>query len=72
MTNTELLEKIIKESGKKKGYLAEKAGMSAAWLRACIYNEGEFRESQMHALAQELNIEDPPTFMAVFFAQDGA
>ncbi len=72
MTNTALLEKIIKDSGKKKGHLAEKAGMSTVWLRACITNKGEFRESQMHAIAQELNITDPSMFMAVFFAQDGA
>ena len=72
MTNTALLEEYIQKSGKKKGYLAEKAGMSLAWFRACSTNKGEFKESQMHSLAQELNIEDPPTFMAVFFAQDGA
>ena len=72
MTNTEMLEKLIQESGKKKGYLAEKAGMSAAWFRACLLNKGEFRESQMHIIAKELDITDPETFMAVFFAQNGA
>lgn len=72
MTNTKLLEEFIRKSGKKKGYLAEKAGMSLAWFRACSLNKGEFRESQMYAIAQEVGIKDPPTFMAVFFAEDGA
>ena len=72
MTNTALLEKLIKESGLKKGYLAKKANMSLAWLRACIKNEGEFREGQMAAIANELGITEPTLFMAVFFAHDGA
>lgn len=72
MTNTILLEELIKRSGKKKGHLAEKAGMSLAWFRACSMNQGEFRESQMHAIAVELGIEDPALFMAVFFAPSGA
>lgn len=72
MTNTALLEDLIQKSGKKKSHIAEKAGMSLAWFRACTLNKGEFRESQMHIIAQELGIEDPPTFMAVFFAENGA
>ena len=72
MTNTELLEELIEKSGKKKGHIAEKAGMSLAWFRACSVNKGEFRESQMHAIAEELGIEEPALFMAVFFAPNGA
>lgn len=72
MTNTELLEKLIAESGLKKSYLAKVANMSPAWLRACIINEGEFRESQMIAIANALGIKDEKLFMAVFFAQFGA
>lgn len=69
MTNTTLLEQLIKDSGLKKGYLAEKAGMSQVWFRSCMVNEGEFRESQMKAIARELNFLDKPKlFMAVFFA----
>lgn len=73
MTNTKLLEQLIKDSGLKKSYLAEKAGISLNWFRACVVNEGEFRESQMHVIARELNfIDNPEMFMAVFFAQSGA
>lgn len=72
MTNTKLLEQLIEQSGLKKGYLAEKAGMSLTWFRACSVNKGEFRESQMLAIAKELSIEDPALFMAVFFAPVGA
>lgn len=72
MTNTKLLEELIQKSGLKKGYLAEKAGMSLAWFRSCCINNGEFRESQMAVIAKELDIDDPALFMAVFFAQSGA
>lgn len=72
MTNTELLEQLIEKSGLKKGYLAEKAGMSLAWFRSCCVNKGEFRESQMDAIAKELGITDPALFMAVFFSHSGA
>ena len=72
MTNTKLLDELIEQSGKKKGHLARKAGMSLAWFRACCTNKGEFREGQMHAIAEELGIHDPELFMAVFFAPRGA
>ena len=72
MTNTKLLEKLIEESGLKKSYLAKKAGMSLAWFRACVVNKGEFKESQMQAIAKELGIKDEKSFVAVFFAQFGA
>lgn len=72
MTNTKLLEQLIKESGLKKSYLARKAGISLAWFRACVANRGEFKESQMQAIARELGIKDEKLFVAVFFAQFGA
>lgn len=71
MTNTALLEELIRKSGLKKSYLAEKAGMSLTWFRACCTNRGEFRESQMKTIADELGIKDPTLFMAVFFAPCG-
>ena len=72
MTNTALLEDLIHKSGLKKSYLAEKAGMSLAWFRACCINKGEFRESQMDAIARELGVDDPALFVSIFFAPNGA
>ena len=47
MTNTEMLEKRISDSGKKKGFLAEKVGLSRAGFRNCMTNKAEFTASQI-------------------------
>lgn len=72
MTNTELLEEKIKESGKKKGYLAEKCGLSSAGFRNCIINKAEFRISHVDILCVELGITNLKEKEAIFFAQVGA
>lgn len=72
MTNTELLEKLIQESGKKKGYLAQKCGLSRIGFRNCLTNKAEFRQSQIEILCAELNITSLKVKEAVFFARLGA
>lgn len=72
MTNTELLEKKISESGKKKTYLAEKVGLSLAGFRNCVTNKAEFKASQIDILCEELNIRSLREKEAVFFAKSGA
>ena len=71
MTNTELLEKKIKESGKKVGYLAEKVGLSYAGFRNCVTNKSEFRAAHIDILCKELNI-DLKEMKRIFFANSGA
>lgn len=68
MTNTELLEKKIAEAGKKKGYLAEKIGLSGAGFRNCITNKALFNSSQIKILCEELNITSLKEKEAIFFA----
>lgn len=68
MTNVELLEKKIQESGKKKGYLAEKVGMTLATFRSYCTNKYEFRTSHINILCAELNITDLREKDAIFFA----
>ncbi len=68
MTNTELLEEYIAKSGKKKGYLAEKIGLSSAGFRNCRINEAEFTARQIQILCDELNIRTEKEKKAVFFA----
>lgn len=72
MTNTELLEQKISESGKKKTYLAEKVGLSLAGFRNCVTNKAEFKASQIDTLCVELNITSLREKEAVFFAKVGA
>lgn len=72
MTNTEKLEAKIAQSGKKKGYLAEKLGLSAQHFRNCVTNKSEFRASHIQILCEELHITDLKEKQAIFFAQVGA
>lgn len=69
VTNTELLEKKIDESGKKKGYLAEKCGLSRAGFRNCIINKAEWTASQIDILCEELGITSLREKDAIFFAK---
>lgn len=72
MTNTEMLELLIDQSGKKKGYLANKCGLSRAGFRNCMTNKAEFKQSQIDILCDELNITSLKVKEAVFFAAIGA
>lgn len=70
MTNTELLERKIAESGKKKGHLAEKCGLSRTGFNNCIKNKAEFKTRQVKILCYELNITDLAEKEAIFYADD--
>jgi hypothetical protein len=72
MTNTELLEKKIQESGLKKGYLAQKCGLSRAGFRNCVTNKAEWTASQIDILCEELVITSLREKDAIFFAKVGA
>lgn len=72
MTNTKLLEKKIKDSGKKKGFLAERCGLSPAGFRNCVINKAEFKASHIEILCAELNITSLKERQAIFFALSGA
>ncbi len=72
MTNTELLEKKIKESGMKKMYLAQKCNLSYSGFRNCVLNKAEFKASQIAILCEELNITSLKEKQDIFFAQVGA
>ena len=71
MTNTEMLENKIRESGKKIGYLAAKCGLSYGTFRNCVLNKSEFRVSHIKVLCDELNIDTLREREAIFFAKVG-
>lgn len=70
MTNTELLEKAINQSGLKKGHIAEKLGLSRAGFHNCLTNKAEFKASHIAALRELLNL-DTDQCNAIFFASSG-
>ena len=67
MTNTELLERMISESGYKRSYIASRLGISPYALSMKIRNENEFKASEIDILCKILNI-GVDARMAIFFA----
>jgi hypothetical protein len=70
-TNTELLEKKILESGKKKNYLARKINLSHTGFWNCIHNKAEFKATHIDILCSELGIIDLEEKESIFFAKSG-
>lgn len=68
MVNKVLLEKKIAESGKKKGFLAKKCGLSRQGFLNCINGVAFFNASQIQILCEELNITSLREKEAIFFA----
>ena len=67
LTNTELLEKKISESGKKKEYLASKCGLSRQGFKNCIINKAFFNTKHVKILCAELGILSLKEKEAIFF-----
>lgn len=68
MTNTDLLEKRIRESGLKKSYIAKVLGITLKTLANKIMNRCEFKASEIDALCELLGITDLAEKEAIFFA----
>lgn len=71
MTDTEKLEQLIADSGLKKGYIADKIGISRSGFSDLIHNRAEFRVSLIHQLRLLLNMTDHQV-IEIFFADGGA
>ena len=56
MTNTELLEQRIRESGMKRYVIAEKCGIDQRTLRNKIRGKSEFTASEIVTLSQILSL----------------
>lgn len=68
MTDTELLEQIIKDKGVKKGKLVEALNTSYKWLNAKIKNEKPFKAYEIQIMCDVLGIEDLELRSRIFFA----
>lgn len=69
MTNTELLEKKIDESGYKRRFIAKAIGLKSAYgLAKKIRNETEFKAAEINALCKLLKIDSLEEKEAIFFA----
>ena len=68
MTNVQLLEEKIQQSGLKKGFIAEKIGVTPNTFTALLNNKAEFRVSHIKAICGVLDITDDAEIKAIFFA----
>ena len=69
MTNTVLLELLIKKSGLKKGYIAKVLGISRQALNKKIKNESLFTATEISLLCDLLKITSLKEKDKIFFAQ---
>lgn len=68
MVATEILEDKIKQSGKKKEYLATQCGITRQSLASKIKNDSQFTADQITALCRELRITSLSEKERIFFA----
>lgn len=68
MTNTTLLEKLIKDSGLKLSFIAEKLGITRQALHRKIKGLVQFTGPEIKALCELLNLQEWAKIKPVFFA----
>ena len=70
MTNSEMLENIIRESGIKRSFILEKLGLKAySTLRDKIWNRTEFLASEIQTLCEILHLTSEQR-EAIFFTKN--
>lgn len=67
MVNTQYLESVISTSGKKKGYLAQKCGISRQYFNAKCNNKADFKTNEVKVLCDELGITSLKEKEKIFF-----
>lgn len=68
MTNTDLLNKRMDESGLKRSKIAETLGISREFMWLKIHNKYEFKASEIKTLCALLNIKSLRERERIFFA----
>ena len=68
VVNTAILEEKIKQSGKKKEYLAQQCGITRQSLTSKIKNDSPFTVDQVASLCRELSITSLSEKDKIFFA----
>ena len=68
MVNTAILEDKIKQSGKKKEFLAQQCGITRQSLTSKIRNDSPFTVDQVASLCRELSITSLSEKDKIFFA----
>ena len=67
MADTKKLNKLIDESGLKRGYVAEQIGITQNSLVNKISGITDFKVTEAQALCRILSITDPTEMVSIFF-----
>lgn len=70
MTNTEELERLIKESGLKKSYIAKEINLSRQGFKNKCENKSPFTSKQISKLCEILKITKLTDKERIFFAEE--
>lgn len=70
MTNTKELQKAIEESGLRKGFIAEKLGITTYGLQKKVENRSQFKAGEIKILCDVLNITSLERKEFIFFGED--
>lgn len=69
MTDTERVEKIIKERGLKKKFVARELGLTPYGFALKLRNESEFKASEITKLCAVLGIDSAEEMEQIFFVE---
>ena len=69
MVDTQYINEVIKNSGKKKSYLADKIGCSRQSFSAKLRNRSQFTTDNVAILCNELNISKLTDKEKIFFTK---
>lgn len=67
MTNSIMIEELIKSSGLKKGYIAKSLFISRQSLINKISNKNEFKPSEIEGMCKLLKITNPKLKEKIFY-----
>lgn len=70
MVNTQLLDEVIRQSGKSKSFLAGKCGITLQSFRLKRINRNRFNTDEVDVLCNELNIKSLRDKERIFFAKN--
>lgn len=70
MVNTQLLDKYIKDSGKKIGFIATRAGLTRQGFNKKRNNKSPFNANEITVICNELEIQSLEEKDKVFFAPE--
>lgn len=68
MTDTDMLQSKINQSGLKRSHLASRLGLSSYGLQRKIQGKSEFKTGEVQILCKELSI-NSDEMRAIFFAE---